>query len=140
MPEESGSPDTAAQSFLERGAEALGQAEQVVTETYGKAKNYSNENPGKSILLALGIGVGMGFLLGASSRRSHSNRFAQPVVNALSDIAMAFFPVTSVSPGGAMKIFFEFTYQELRQKIVFKFTAGGDFQNDYPDRISCILF
>lgn len=100
-----GEPDSAsaaAQSILERGAEVYGQAEQAVSdvydktaqtvsETYDQAKSYSSENPGKSVLIALGIGVGLGFLLGASSRRSRSRRFAQPVVNALSDIALEFF-------------------------------------------------
>jgi len=101
---EHSSAGAAAQSFLNRGAEAYGQAEkavsdvydktaQKVTETYKKAKSYSNANPGKTILIALGIGVGLGFLLGASSssRRSRTGRFAQPVVNALSDIALEFF-------------------------------------------------
>jgi len=63
----------------------------AVSETYDHAKSYSNENPGKSILIALGIGVGLGILLGANSHRSRSGRFAEPVVNALSDIALAFF-------------------------------------------------
>ena len=91
-----------AQSILERGAEVYGQAEkavgdvydktsQVVGETYEHAKSYSTENPGKTILIALGIGVGLGFLLGASSRHSRTGRFAQPVVNALSDLATEFF-------------------------------------------------
>jgi ElaB/YqjD/DUF883 family membrane-anchored ribosome-binding protein len=93
----------AAQNILERGAEAYGQAEQVVSdvydkttqkvnETYEKAKSYSNENPGKTILIALGIGVGLGFLLGSSTRRSGvTGRLARPVVNALSDIALDFW-------------------------------------------------
>ena len=102
MVEEPGSASAAAQSILELGAEVYGQAEQAVSEVYDKtaqtvsetyeqAKSYSSENPGKSILIALGIGVGLGFLLGASSRRSRTGRFAQPVVNALSDIALEFF-------------------------------------------------
>jgi ElaB/YqjD/DUF883 family membrane-anchored ribosome-binding protein len=100
--EKPGSPGATAQDILGRGAEVYGQAEQAVSdvydktaqavsETYEKAKSYSNENPGKTILIALGIGVGLGFLLGASSRRSRTGRFAQPVVNALSDIALEFF-------------------------------------------------
>jgi ElaB/YqjD/DUF883 family membrane-anchored ribosome-binding protein len=100
--EKPGSAGATAQDNLERGAEVYGQAEQAVSdvydktaqavsETYEKAKSYSNENPGKTILIALGIGVGLGFLLGASSRRSRTGRFAQPVVNALSDIALEFF-------------------------------------------------
>jgi ElaB/YqjD/DUF883 family membrane-anchored ribosome-binding protein len=101
---ESGSASATAQSILDRGAEVYGQAEQTVSDvydktaqtvskTYEKAKSYSNENPGKTILIALGIGVGLGFLLGASSssRRSRTSRFAQPVVNALSDLAQEYF-------------------------------------------------
>jgi ElaB/YqjD/DUF883 family membrane-anchored ribosome-binding protein len=91
-----------AQSILDGGAEVYGQTEQAVSdvydktaravsETYDQAKSYSIKNPGKSILIALGIGVGLGFLLGASSRRSRTGRYAQPVVNALSDIALEFF-------------------------------------------------
>lgn len=71
---------TTAQKIMEQGAEALEQAEQrvndayaktskKVSETYEKAKSYSNENPGTIILIALGIGVGIGILLGANTRR-----------------------------------------------------------------------
>jgi len=99
---EPGSAGATAQNTLERGAKAYGQAKeavsdaydktaQTVSETYEQAKGYSSENPGKTILIALGIGVGLGFLLGASSHRSRTGRFAQPVVNALSDIALEFF-------------------------------------------------
>ncbi len=95
--------DTTAENIKERVGEAYEQAEQAVddaydktsrkvSETYEKAKSYSNENPGKSIFIALGIGVGLGLLLGASSQhRSRTNRIAEPVVNALSDVALAFF-------------------------------------------------
>jgi ElaB/YqjD/DUF883 family membrane-anchored ribosome-binding protein len=99
---ESGSASATAQSILDRGAEVYGQAEQAVSDVYDKtakavsktyeqAKSYSNENPGTTILIALGIGVGLGFLLGASSHRSRTSRYAQPVVNALSDIAQEYF-------------------------------------------------
>ena len=98
-------PDRAsanAESIMERGAEVYAQAEQAVgdvydktaqtvSETYEQAKSYSSENPGKTILIALGIGVGLGFLLGASSSQSRTGRFAKPVVNALSDIALEIF-------------------------------------------------
>ena len=102
-----GEPDGAgalAQSILERGAEVYGQAEeavsdvydktaQTVSETYEHARRYSNKNPGKIILITLGIGVGLGlgFFLGASSSRSRTGRFTQPVVKAFSDITRAFF-------------------------------------------------
>jgi ElaB/YqjD/DUF883 family membrane-anchored ribosome-binding protein len=96
------SASAAAQSIREGGTEAYGQAEHAVSDVYDKtahavsetveqAKSYSSENPGKTILIALGVGVGLGFLLGASSSRSRTGRFARPVVNALSDIALAFF-------------------------------------------------
>jgi ElaB/YqjD/DUF883 family membrane-anchored ribosome-binding protein len=101
--EEPGSTSAAAQNILERSAEVYGQAEQAasdvydkttekVSETYEKAKSFSNENPGKTILITLGIGIGLGFLLGASTRRSGATgRLARPVVNALSDIALEFW-------------------------------------------------
>jgi ElaB/YqjD/DUF883 family membrane-anchored ribosome-binding protein len=101
---EPGSASATAQNILDRGTEVYVKAEQAVSDVYDKtaqtvsktyeqAKSYSNENPGKTILIALGIGVGLGFLLGASSssRRSRTSRFAQPVVNALSDLAQEYF-------------------------------------------------
>ena len=99
---EPGSDSAAAQSILDGGAEVHGQAEpaesdvcdktaQVLSETYEQAKSYSRKNPGKTILIALGVGVGLGILLGASSRHSRTGRFARPVVNALSEIALEFF-------------------------------------------------
>jgi ElaB/YqjD/DUF883 family membrane-anchored ribosome-binding protein len=98
---EPGSDIAAAQSILEHGAEAYGKAEQsvgdvydktakAVGETYEQAKRYSRKNPDKAILIALGIGVGLGFLFGASSRHSRTGRIARPVVNALSEIALEF--------------------------------------------------
>ncbi|MGE0087358.1 MAG: hypothetical protein AB7S75_23370 [Desulfococcaceae bacterium] len=102
LAEESGSDSAAEQSTMERGAEILGKAEdavseaydktaRTVSETYEQVKSYGSENQGKTILVVLGIGVGLGFLLGANSRRMTTGRFARPVVNAISDIALAFF-------------------------------------------------
>lgn len=101
--EEPGGDGAAEESTLEHGAEVLGQAQEavsdvkdktvrVVSETYEKAKSYGSKNPGKTMLVALGVGLGLGYLLGASSRRSGATgRFARPVVNALSDVALEFF-------------------------------------------------
>jgi hypothetical protein len=61
-----------------------------LSETYEQAKLYGRENPHKAIHIASGIGAGLRFLLGASSRRSRTGRFAPPVVKALSDIALEF--------------------------------------------------
>jgi ElaB/YqjD/DUF883 family membrane-anchored ribosome-binding protein len=91
------------QRNLEHGAEVLGQAQeavsevydktaQTVSETYAHVKRYGGKNPGKTMIIALGVGVGLGFLLGANSRRSGATgRFARPVVTALSDVALEFF-------------------------------------------------
>jgi len=79
-PQSSEGQEAKAKALMERGSEVYGQAEkaainaydktaQAVSETYDHAKGYSSENPGKTILFALGIGVGLGFLLGASCRR-----------------------------------------------------------------------
>ena len=102
MPAESESSVSTDQDIMDGPSEIYEQVEhavsdaydktaKAVSETYEQTRNYSIENPGKTILLALGIGVGLGFLLGAGSRHSRTGRFAQPVVNALSDIALEFF-------------------------------------------------
>jgi ElaB/YqjD/DUF883 family membrane-anchored ribosome-binding protein len=81
---EPGSAGATPQGILERGAEVYGQAEQAVSDaydktaqavskTYDQAKSYSSENPGKAMLIASGIGVGLGFLLAATSRRSRTD-------------------------------------------------------------------
>ena len=102
MPGEFGRDSAAAQSILERGAEVHGPKEpaagdvcdktgRAVSETYEQAKSYSRKNPGRTILIALGVGVGLGIFLGASSRPSRTGRFARPVVKALSEIALEVF-------------------------------------------------
>ena len=94
--------ETTAENIQEQVADTYAEVEQAaeeayektsrkVSETYEKAKSYSYENPGKTIFIALGIGVGLGLLLGASTHRSRTSRIAEPVVNALSDVALAFF-------------------------------------------------
>ena len=78
MAGEPGSASAAAQKVLDRGAEVYGQAEKAVSDVYDKTaeaasktyeqvKSYSSENPGQTILIALGIGVGLGFLLGLAA-------------------------------------------------------------------------
>jgi ElaB/YqjD/DUF883 family membrane-anchored ribosome-binding protein len=100
--DEPGSADASKLSILEQGAEAFGQVEQAVSDAYDKttrvvkkthkkAKKFSSHNPGKSILIAAGVGVGLGIILSARSHHSRSGRYARPVVNALSEIALEFF-------------------------------------------------
>lgn len=73
----SGSLGTAIASAREQGAELLEQTAHAVTDAYDKttqavgatyahARHYNCENPGKTLLVALGIGVGLGLLLGIS--------------------------------------------------------------------------
>lgn len=85
----------AAGNAYDKTSEVVGNAydktSKAVSTTYGVVVNYGSENPGKTILIALGLGAGVGFMIGAGYRSSRNSRFAQPVVNALSDIAMGFF-------------------------------------------------
>jgi ElaB/YqjD/DUF883 family membrane-anchored ribosome-binding protein len=67
----------------ERSARSIG-------ETYDQALEYGRHNPGKAALIAFGIGVGVGMLLLGSSRRSRVSRYGEPIVNALSNMAMEF--------------------------------------------------
>jgi ElaB/YqjD/DUF883 family membrane-anchored ribosome-binding protein len=99
--------DTARQvgdQFSEAAAEKLGQAKQkvgevydqvnkTVNEQYTKAVGYSRENPGKTTLIALGIGVGIGLLIGGNARSSRRSRgrIVEPVINALSTLATEIF-------------------------------------------------
>ena len=63
----------------------------AVNETYLQTKQFGVENPGKSLLIALGIGVGIGFIWGSNAHHSRGGRYARPIVNAVSDVAMEFF-------------------------------------------------
>src|SRR5512140_1160819 len=85
--------------LLNRGAEVYDQTKQTVSEAYDKtartlsdgyeqAMMYGRENPGKMTMIALGIGFGLGLLM--ASRRSRARRYAEPIINAVSDIALEF--------------------------------------------------
>jgi ElaB/YqjD/DUF883 family membrane-anchored ribosome-binding protein len=109
---ESGSQSTT-ETIKERGAEAYGKAERAVSdaydktseavsdaydktsekvsETYEKAREYSSEHPGATVLVAFGIGLGLGLLLAAGTTHRSHNRFAQPVINAISGVASELF-------------------------------------------------
>ncbi len=99
--EEPGRDHAADQNILERSTDAYAIAEKAVGDTYGKtahavgetyeqARRYGKNNPDRAILIALGIGIGLGYLLGAGTRPSRTSRFAQPVVHALSNIALSY--------------------------------------------------
>lgn len=91
------------QTAYEETKHVVGEAKQVVNDAYGKttevlnntydqAMVYGRENPGKLSLIAFGAGIGFGVLLasGFSGGRSRSSRIGEPIVAALSQVAMAF--------------------------------------------------
>jgi ElaB/YqjD/DUF883 family membrane-anchored ribosome-binding protein len=91
-----------AQDMWEKGAEVYDQTKQAATQAYEKAANtlsstydqaltYGRENPGRFTLIAFGAGIGVGVLLAAGGGRPRTRRYAEPVVNALYDIALEFF-------------------------------------------------
>ena len=68
------------------------QSSYSLNKTWEQAMNYSRENPGKSTLIAFGVGVGVGLLMvNGFTTRSRSERIVPPLMNALSEIASALF-------------------------------------------------
>jgi len=61
-----------------------------IGHTYNQALEYSRHNPGKTALIAFGVGVGVGMLLLSTGRRSRVSRYGEPIVNALSNMALEF--------------------------------------------------
>lgn len=91
-----------ARSARERGAAFYGKTKTAVSDaysktshaagaTYAQVKSYSGKNPGKTLIVALGLGAGVGFLLGANTHRMRAGRNSTSVVKALSNIAMSYF-------------------------------------------------
>src|SRR5512138_1033807 len=70
--------------------QAYDQSARALHQPYDQALDYGRQKPGKAVLISFGIGVGVGMLLVASTRRSRVSRYGDPVVNALSNMAMEF--------------------------------------------------
>jgi ElaB/YqjD/DUF883 family membrane-anchored ribosome-binding protein len=62
----------------------------AIEQKYDQAMDYGRNNPGKTVLVAFGVGLGVGMLLLGPSRRSRMSRYGEPIVNALSNIALEF--------------------------------------------------
>jgi ElaB/YqjD/DUF883 family membrane-anchored ribosome-binding protein len=77
----------------QKAGEAYDQANKRLSEQYEKAINYGCENPGKTTLIALSIGVGVGALLVSnfSASRSRRRRMVEPVMKAVSTLARELF-------------------------------------------------
>lgn len=73
-------------------SEAYEKTSEVLTNTYDQTMTYGRENPGKLTMIAFGAGIGIGLLLasGLGGRRSRNSRFAEPIVTALSQVALEF--------------------------------------------------
>lgn len=93
----------ATKDFADRSAGAYAQTKETVSEAYGKttaalndtyawAMTYGRNHPGRTMLIALGAGAGIGFLVAAKGRtRSRTPYFGEPMVNAVSQIASELF-------------------------------------------------
>jgi ElaB protein len=88
----------------DRSVEAFDQAKEKVGRVYERANksligqyenamDFGRENPGKTTLIALGVGVGVGLLVASSftAPRSRRRRIVDPIMNALSTLAYDLF-------------------------------------------------
>jgi hypothetical protein len=74
--------------------DAYNRASKSLNEGYNQAVDYGRENPGTSMLIAFGAGIGIGILLAGglgSSRDTRTSRIVPPVMNALSEIVTEVF-------------------------------------------------
>ena len=71
--------------------EAYDKTAQAVSSTYDQAMTFGREHPGQLTLIAFGAGIGVGLLLASGGSRRRTGRYAEPAINALSDIALEFF-------------------------------------------------
>lgn len=81
-----------AQSTVQAVTSAYDKTSQALTSTYDQAMTFGKEHPGQLTLIAFGAGIGVGLLLASlGGGRSRTSRIAEPVVNAISQVAMEFF-------------------------------------------------
>jgi ElaB protein len=80
------------QSTVQAVTNAYDKTSQALTNTYDQAMTFGKEHPGQLTLIAFGAGIGVGLLLASlGGGRSRTSRIAEPVVNAISQVAMEFF-------------------------------------------------
>ncbi|MEK6285664.1 MAG: hypothetical protein AABO57_07980 [Acidobacteriota bacterium] len=84
---------TAYDQTVKAVSEAYDKTSEVVSSTYDQTMTYGRDNPGKLTLIAFGAGIGIGVLLasGLGGGRSRNSRFAEPIVTALSQVALQLF-------------------------------------------------
>jgi ElaB protein len=72
-------------------SEAYDRTTEVLSNTYDKTVSYGRENPGTMTLIAFGAGIGIGMVMaGAFSGRSRTSRIAEPLIGALSQVALEY--------------------------------------------------
>jgi len=88
-----GGVQTAYDQTIKAVGEAYEKTSEVLTNTIDQTMTYGKENPGKLTMIAFGAGIGIGILLasGLGGGRSRNSRIAEPIVGALSQVAMEFF-------------------------------------------------
>lgn len=69
---------------------AYDRSARVIGDGYSQALAFGRQNPGKTTLIAFGVGIGVGMFLLGSRRHSRVRRYGEPVVNALSNMAREF--------------------------------------------------
>lgn len=84
---------TAYDQTIKAVGEAYEKTSEVLTSTYDQTMTYGRENPGKLTMIAFGAGIGIGILLasGLGGGRGRNSRFAEPIVGALSQVALELF-------------------------------------------------
>lgn len=71
---------------------AYDKTSEVLTNTYDQTMTYGRDNPGKLTMIAFGAGIGIGVLLASGlGGRRRTARYTEPIVNALSQVALEFF-------------------------------------------------
>jgi ElaB/YqjD/DUF883 family membrane-anchored ribosome-binding protein len=96
--------ESKADGSCDRTAEFYDQTKKTISDTYNKtaealnkgydqAMAYGRENPGKTVLIALGSGLVVGLMLASRSRgrQNFYTSYAEPVVNTLSDVVSNVF-------------------------------------------------
>ena len=72
--------------------DAYNRASDTMNQTYEQALSYGRSNPGTTMLITFGVGLGVGLLLANSAaQRTRTRRIVPPVMNALSEIASEIF-------------------------------------------------
>jgi ElaB/YqjD/DUF883 family membrane-anchored ribosome-binding protein len=73
--------------------DAYDKSTEMLDKAYERTQHYTEENPGKTILIAAGIGLVLGFILAnnATNRYSRGGSYVRPIVSAVSGLAKEYF-------------------------------------------------